>query len=362
MILHVEPHEPHEHDEDDDHDHLHGHDHEDDRDDHHEHHDNRHGHAHTHGIVDPSILTTEWGIRAVTWSFVGLFVTAFIQVIIVYYSGSIALLADTIHNFGDALTAIPLLFAFMLARWKPTKRFTYGFGRVEDFAGVFVVLMILISALVAGYLSIDRLFHPQQVAFLWAVAAAALVGFIGNEAVAQLRIQVGTEIGSAALVADGYHARTDGLTSLAVLIGAAGVYLGFPLADPVIGLIITIAIFWIVWDSVKTIFIRLLDGVDPAVTDEIRHTADHVEGVMEITDVKVRWLGHRLHAEVNITVNASLSVEKGHAIAKEFRHELLHHLRYLSDATIHVDPVTASGPEYHHITEHNHDGLPVHSH
>ncbi|MGB7787538.1 cation diffusion facilitator family transporter [Methanoregula sp.] len=233
-----------------------------------------------------------------------------------YYSGSTALLADTIHNFGDALTAIPLLFAFLLARWKPTKRFTYGYGRVEDLAGVFVVFMVLISAVVAGYVSIDRLFHPQQVTFLWAVAAAALAGFIGNEAVAQLRIREGTEIGSAALVADGYHARTDGLASLAVLIGAAGVYVGFPLADPIIGLIITIAIFWIVWDSVKTIFTRLLDGVDPVITDEIRYTADHVEGVAEITDVKVRWLGHRLHAEVNITVDSTLSVEKGHAIAK----------------------------------------------
>jgi len=361
MILHAENHEPHE-ENDHDHDHSHEHDHGEHRDDNHEHHDHHHGYAHTHGIVDPSILTTERGIWAVKWSFVGLFITALFQVIIVYYSGSIALLADTIHNFSDALTAIPLLFAFMLARWKPTKRFTYGYGRVEDLAGVFVVLMILISAVVAGYVSIDRILHPQQVTFLWAVAAAALVGFIGNETVAQLRIRVGTEIGSAALVADGQHARTDGLTSLAVLIGAAGVYFGFPLADPVIGLIITGMIFWIVWESGKIIFTRLIDGVDPAVTEEIRHTADHVEGVMEITDVKVRWLGHRLHAEVNITVDSSLSVEKGHGIAKEFRHELLHHLRYLSDATIHVDPVTASGPDYHHIAEHSHEGLPLHSH
>jgi len=337
-----------------DHDHEHG-------DDHHDHpHD--HGHTHTHGIVDPSILTTEWGIWAVKWSFAILFLTAFIQVVIVSYSGSIALLADTIHNFGDALTAIPLLFAFMIARWRPTKRFTYGYGRVEDLAGVFVVLMILTSAVVAGYVSIDRLVHPQQVTYLGAVAAAAVIGFIGNEAVARLRIRVGKEIGSAALVADGLHARTDGLTSLAVLFGAAGVSCGFPLLDPIIGLIIMITIFWIVWESVKTIFTRLLDGVDPSIPDEIRHTGDHINGVQGITGVRVRWLGHRLHAEVNITVDSSLSVEGGHAIAREYQHELLHHLRYLSDATIHVDPATASGPSYHHIEGHHHGGLPEHSH
>ena len=363
MSIDTESHKQHDPDDHHDHDHRYGNDtHHDESSQNHGHHGHGKGHGHTHGIVDPSILTTERGIWAVKWSFFGLFITAIFQIIIVYYSGSIALLADTIHNFGDALTAIPLLFAFILGRWKPTKRFTYGYGRIEDLAGVFVVLMILISALTAGYVSIDRLFHPQSVTFLWAVAVAALVGFLGNEAVAQLRIRVGKEIGSAALVADGMHARTDGITSLAVLIGAVGVYLGFPLADPIIGLIITLMIFWIVWDSGKTIVTRLLDGVDPAVTDEIRHTADHVEGVVAITDVKVRWLGHRLHAEVNITVDSSLSVEKGHEIAKEFQHELLHHLKYLSDATIHVDPVTASGPAHHHIAEHNHDGLPVHSH
>ncbi|MFA5348338.1 MAG: cation diffusion facilitator family transporter [Methanoregula sp.] len=333
-------------------------------------HDDNHGHdagekdgnGHTHGIVDPSILTTERGIRAVKWSFAGLFVTAVFQIIIVWYTGSIALLADTIHNFGDALTAIPLLIAFLLARWKPTKRFTYGYGRVEDLAGVFVVLMILFSAIVAGYVSIDRFFHPREITFLWAVVAASIVGFAGNEAVARLRIRVGNEIGSAALVADGQHARADGLTSLAVLFGATGVYLGFPLADPIVGLIITIAILGIVRESGKTIFTRLIDGVDPAITDEITHAAEHVQGVKEITDVKVRWLGHHLHAEINMTVDSSLSVESGHAIAMAYRHQLLHHLKYLSDATIHVDPATESGTDHYHVAEHSHEGLPSHSH
>lgn len=343
------------HDEHDEHehDHDHGHDHAAEE---------TGGHGHTHGIVDPSILTTDRGIWAVKWGFVGMLVTALLQVIVVYYTGSIALMADTVHNFGDALTAVPLVAAFLMARWKPSRKFTYGYGRIEDLAGVFVVLMILISAITAAWLSIDRFFHPQEVGILWAVAAAAIIGFLGNEAVAQLRIRVGNEIGSAALVADGQHARTDGLTSLAVLFGAIGVWLGYPLADPVVGLIISITIFWIVWDSGKTIFTRLLDGVDPEITEEITHAAEHVEGVKAITDVKVRWLGHRLHAEINMTVDSSLSVEKGHAIAMAYQHELLHQLKYLSGATIHVDPATESGEDHHHIAEHSHEELPPHSH
>ncbi len=273
-----------------------------------------------------------------------------------------ALLADTIHNFGDAATAIPLWIAFTLARKKPSKRFTYGYGRVEDLAGVAIVLTILFSAIVAGYESIDRLFHPRTVMYLWAVIAASVIGFLGNEAVAQLRIKVGKEIGSAALIADGHHARVDGLTSLAVLFGAIGVWLGYPLADPIGGLLITAAIFRIVWESGKSIFTRLLDGVDPEVIDEIKHAVNHTRGVQDVSEVRVRWLGHRLHAEINTAVSPEISVEKGHEIAKEVRHQLLHHLRYLSNATIHIDPVNASGEKHHRITEHTHDDLPAHSH
>jgi cation diffusion facilitator family transporter len=326
-------------------------------------HDHRHDtRAHTHGVIDPTIFTTQRGIWAIKWSFFGLLATALIQVVVVVLSGSVALFADTIHNFGDAATAIPLWIAFMLARRTPSKRFTYGYGRVEDLAGVVIVLTILFSAVVAGYESVYRFYHPQTVMYLWAVIAASVIGFIGNEAVAQFRIKVGKEIGSAALIADGHHARVDGLTSLAVLFGAVGVWLGYPLADPIVGLVITAAIFRIVWQSGKSIFTRLLDGVDPEVIDEIKHAVNHIQGVRAVAEVRVRWLGHRLHAELNIAVNQGLSVEKGHEIAKEVRHQLLHHLRYLSNATIHVDPVTALGEEHHTITEHAHDDLPTHSH
>jgi cation diffusion facilitator family transporter len=312
--------------------------------------------------MDASLLSSRRGIWAIKWSVVGLGATALAQAVVVAITGSAALLADTIHNIGDAATALPLWAAFRLGTRAPTKRFTYGYGRFEDLAGVAIVVVILASAVAAGYTSIQRLVQPEPVAYLWAVAAAALVGFAGNEAVALFRIKVGEEIGSAALVADGYHARVDGLTSLAVLAGALGVWLGYPWADPLIGLLITAAILKIVWDSGKSVFIRLLDGVDPEVMDEIRHTIGHIEGVHGVTEVRVRWLGHRMHAEVNVAVDPDLSVTRGHDIAVQVQHDLLHELRYLASATIHIDPWDTSGEHHHRPTNHAHDNLPTHSH
>jgi len=319
-------------------------------------------HHHVHGVVDPSLLATQKGISTVKWSFIVLLATALIQAAAVSYSGSVALLTDTIHNFGDAATTIPLWIAFALAHRRASKQFTYGYGRIEDLAGLAIVLLILFSVIVAGYESINRFFHPQVVNNLWAVAVASLIGFFGNEIVAVYRCRTGKDINSAALVADGYHARVDGLTSLAVFIGALGIWLGYPWADPVIGIIITFAILGIVWSSVRVVFCRLIDGVDPEVADEVRETACHVLGVKEVTDVRVRWLGHQLHAEINLAVSDELSVKDGHEIAKEVRHQLMHHLSYLSGATIHVDPLRASGEEHHHLGEHRHGELPLHLH
>lgn len=327
-----------------------------------EHHHAHGPHGHTHGLIDPSTTTTQRGLWAIKWSFLVLLVTAILQLVVVLLSESVALLADTIHNFGDAATAIPLGIAFMLARWRPSKRFTYGYGRVEDLAGVVIVVTILFSALVAGYEAVDRLLHPRPISYPWAVVAASIIGFLGNEGVAIFRIKVGKEIGSAALVADGYHARVDGLTSLTVLVGALAAWLGYPLADPLVGLLIAAAIFGIVWRSTRAMFTRLLDGIEPEVIDAIAHAARHVSGVRDVTEVRARWLGHRLHAEVNIAVDPHLSVAEGHAIAKEVHHQLLHHLSYLSSTSIHIDPLQEAGERYHHIVEHSHNGLPRHSH
>lgn len=321
----------------------------------------KHSH-HSHGVIDPTTVTSKRGIWAVKWSFVGLLLTALLQVVVVVISNSVALMADTIHNFGDAATAIPLGIAFSLARLKPSKRFTYGYGQVEDMAGVAVVLTILASAIVAGYEAVDRFFHPAQVNYLGAVAAASIVGFLGNEGVALFRIKIGKEIGSAALVADGYHARIDGWTSLAVLFGAVGVWVGYPLADPMVGAGITVAILFIVWESGKVVFIRMLDGVEPEVLDEIIRTAHHVDKVSDVGEIRARWIGHRLHVELNVAVLSRLSVTEAHEIAKEVRHQLLHHLKHLGDVIVHIDPENKVGEAYHHILEHTHDGLHLHSH
>jgi cation diffusion facilitator family transporter len=289
-----------------------------------------HSHGHTHGVIDPSIATTARGIWAIKWSFVILAITSLMQLVIVAVSGSVALLADTIHNFGDAGTAIPLWIAFALARHRPSPRFTYGYGRVEDLAGVIVVGIILFSAIVAGWQAVERLTEPRPIAFLGWVAAAGVIGFLGNEAVAVFRVRVGREIQSAALVADGYHARVDGLTSLAVVLGALGVWLGFPLADPIVGLVITAIIFGIVWQSARAVFTRLLDGVDPHVIAELRHAAEHVPGIAGIEDARARWVGHRLHAEADIMVDAAVPVREAAMLAEKLRAEAQHHLPALS--------------------------------
>lgn len=301
---------------------------------HHSHHDT--DHSHTHGAIDPAIATSEQGLWAVKWSLVGLLMTAVLQAGVFWLSGSVALLADLIHNIGDAMTALPLGVAFLIGRRKPTPRFAYGFGRVEDLAGVAVVGVVLLSALITVYESIERFYHPQPLHHLGALAAAAVVGFIGNEIVAIFRMRVGREINSAALIADGQHAMADGLVSLAVLASAIGVALGYPWADPVIGLVITGVLLKIVWESGQTIFTRLLDGVEPNVIHELHHAAEHIPEVDAVNGIRARWLGHRLYAELEIAVPGQVSIQTGQAVAAKVRAQLHEHVPYLGRAAISV--------------------------
>jgi cation diffusion facilitator family transporter len=327
-----------------------GHDH-DERD---EHGHGGHGHTHDHtGMVDDALQASAEGIRALKLSLAGLGVTAILQLVIVLASSSVALLADTIHNFGDALTALPLGVAFVLGRRKPTRRYTYGFGRAEDLAGVLIVVMIMASAVLAAYEAIVRLMDPRDVDHVGWVIAAGIIGFAGNELVASYRIRVGRRIGSAALVADGLHARTDGLTSLAVVAGAIGSALGWQLADPIVGLAITVAILGIVRHAARDIYRRLMDAVDPSLVDEVEHVLGHVDGVERVAPVRVRWLGHELLAEVAIDVSPSLSIVDAHAIAEAAEHVLLHEVPRLGGATIHVNP---SGTGHHEDTSHHRKG------
>ena len=296
-------------------------------------------HSHdTAESVDQALEASDKGMRALLLSLVVLGLTAAIQAVVAAISGSIALLGDTLHNVADALTALPLGLAFWLGRRPPTRRYTYGYGRSEDLAGVVIVVLIAASSALAAYEAVNRLVHHGHVSDLWAVAIAAVIGFAGNETVARFRIRVGRDIGSAALVADGLHARTDGFTSLSVLLGAGGVALGWQWADPAVGLFITVAILVVLRDAAREVYRRLMDAVDPALIDQLESVLRATEGVRDIGTTKLRWIGHNLRAECIVVVSPELTVGEAHHIAEECEHRLLHDLPRLTAAMVHADP------------------------
>jgi cation diffusion facilitator family transporter len=316
-------------------------------------------HSHDTGDkVDAAMETSREGIRTLWISLATLGATAVVQAVIVALSGSVALLGDTIHNAADALTAVPLGVAFVIGRRPATRRYTYGYGRAEDLAGIVIVLVIAASSGLAAYEAIDRLVHPRQVSHLWAVALAALAGFAGNEWVARYRIRTGRKIGSAALVADGLHARTDGFTSLAVLLGAGGVAAGWPAADPVVGLLITAAILVVLRDAAREVYRRLLDAVDPALVGQAEAALAAVDGVRGVGPVRMRWIGHALRAEADIVVDAQLTVVQAHQLAVAAEHALIHAVPRLTAATVHTDHLAAPGLRDPHepLAHHGPDG------
>jgi cation diffusion facilitator family transporter len=368
------PHAHESHDDDHAHDHGHGQGHGQDHGHDHGHahaHDDDHGHdhAHDHGgagrwaklrhqlshaltphsheardKVDSAMETSRDGMRTLWISLGILGLTTLVQAVIVALSGSVALLGDTIHNAGDALTAIPLGVAFVLGRRAATRRYTYGYGRAEDLAGIAIVATIAVSAGLAAYQAVDRLLNPRDVTHLWAVAAAAVVGFAGNEWVARYRIATGRRIGSAALIADGTHARTDGFTSLAVVLGAGGAGLGWRWADPAVGLLITAAIVMALQSAAREVYRRLMDSVDPELVEAAEQALRAVPGVQGVGEVRMRWIGHALRAETDIVVDPLLTVGAAHDIAAEAEHALIHAVPRLTAATVHTDPRTAADP------------------
>lgn len=305
---------------------------------------------HTHdpaGTVDAAWETSRDGLRAVWISLLGLGATAAAQAVVVGLTGSVALLGDTLHNLADALTSLPLAVAFLLGRRAATRAYTYGFGRAEDLAGILIVVVIAGSAVAAGWTAVDRLLHPSEVTQLPYLAGAGLVGFAGNELVARYRIRVGRRIGSAALVADGLHARTDGFTSLAVLVAAAGAWAGWNWVDPVVGLAIAVAIGFVLAGAARQIYRRLMDAVDPTVVDQAEATLRAIPGVRDVTALRARWIGHRLHAEADLVVDTRLSLLAAHAIAADAEHQLTHAVPRLASATVHTDPASHPGSHHH---------------
>jgi cation diffusion facilitator family transporter len=293
-------------------------------------------------------------MRVVVVSLGVLALTAAVQVVVVAASGSVALLSDTIHNIADAITAVPLGVAFWLARRPATERYTHGYGRAEDLAGVCIVATIAASCAAAAWAAVNRIVHPHRVHQVGWVIVAGLIGFAGNELVAVYRIRIGRRIGSAALVADGLHARTDGFTSAAVVIGAAGVSLGWQLADPVVGLLITAAILVVLKNAAVDICRRLMDAVDPGLVHQISAVLAASAGIEAVDAVRIRWVGHELRAEVEVTSDGSLTLAEAHQLAEEAHHNLLHEVPRLARATIHSSPSGRDG-DPHALTLHHFD-------
>lgn len=312
-------------------------------------------HPHSHGgpSADRALESTAEGMRAVFVSLGGLAATATIELVVSLLSGSVALLADTIHNFADALTAVPLALAFRMGRRAPTRRYTYGFGRAEDLAGIAIVGFMAASTGIAAYEAVDHLFHRTHLHGTVWVGVAGVVGFLGNEIVAMYRVRVGRRIGSAALVADGLHARSDGFTSLAVVVGAIAVGAGAPLADPIVALVITAAITVVLAGAVREVYRRLMDSVDPELVDQVEGVLRGAPGVEDVNTVRIRWVGHELRAEIEIVSDAGLSLVESHAIATEAHHRLLHQVPRLAGAVIHTNPSSHDRRDHHSTVAHH---------
>ena len=336
---------------------THAHDHGEHNHDHDQgepHHDEQ-GHGHVHGKVDADLYGNRAGLRAVQISTAGMFLVSAIQFAIAWIGGSAGLFADALHNFGDVFTTIALWIAFVISNRAANQRYTYGYHRSEDLAGIFIVLVIIASATASAVESIQKLTSGNIPTQIYLSMAAALVGVAGNELLAQYKISVGKRINSVSLIADGHHSRIDGLTSLAAFIGLVGVQIGFPNADPIAGIVITIVIVTVVFSTARSVLQRLLDAVDPHVVPSIIAIASAVPGVEQVTDVRARWVGHTLHVVMNIEVDAELTLSKAHAIAEEVRHQLFHDIKGISEVLIHTDPSSASGDFHaelaHHIQE-----------
>ncbi len=312
----------------------------------------RHRLAHSHDHAAAGTADTgAAGVRAAKVSLAGLGITAALQAVVVLFTGSVALLSDTLHNLTDALTAIPLWIAFSLGRRQRTDRYTFGLHRAEDLAGLLIVVAIAASAVGITWESVRRLLSPREVDHAGWVIAAGVLGALGNELVARYRIRVGRRISSAALVADGHHARADALTSLAVVAAGVGAATGADWVDPGAGLVVAAMILVMLRRTVVRVFGRLLDAVDPALVARAAAAAMAVEGVLAVDDIRMRWQGHRMLITMLVAVDPEATVRQGHHIAQHVTHDLIHAFEFGVDALVHVDP--SGDHSAHLITAHH---------
>ncbi|WP_342371893.1 cation diffusion facilitator family transporter [Propioniciclava soli] len=349
-------HQEHEHEQD-----KHQHEHDGHQHDHHGAHDHDHDHgddwwarvrhaitphSHDHAEAMPTAEeASKEGIRTAWISLAGMAATAALQLVIVAVSGSIGLLADTLHNLGHLVTTIPLIIAFRLGRRAPTRRYPFGLRRAEDLVGLLIGLVIAISAALIIAESVRALVDPRPMTNPAWVLAAALIGAAGNEIVAIYRIRTGRRIGSAALIAEGQHARTDALTSLAVIGGVVGTWAGFPQVDALVGLLMGAVIVGVLISTVRVTVRRLMDGVEDGTLDQIERTAADVPGVRRVERSRARWSGHRMEADLDIAVDPGLTVAAAHTIAVEVHSTLLRAVRHLDRVSVHVEPDgVACGP------------------
>src|SRR5216683_1048590 len=302
---HNHEHQQHEH-QHDDHDHEHNHD------DEHGEHGGHGGHGHEHGKVDADLYGNKAGLRAVQISTAGMLLVALIQFAIATIGGSAGLFADALHNLGDVFTTVALWIAFVISNRAANQRYTYGYYRSEDLAGIFIVLVIIASAVAGAVESIQKLTSGNVPTQIYLSMVAALVGLIG-------------------------------------------VRLGLPIADPIAGIVITLVIITFVYSTSRSVIQSLFDAVDPRIVPSIINTAQEVPGVEAVTDVRARWIGHTMHVVMNIEVDPELTLVKAHAIAEEVRHRLFHAIKGISEAVIHTDPSSESGDHHqsmaHHLQE-----------
>lgn len=297
--------------------------------------------GHSHG----GLYDSRDAVRAVIISAIALGIASAVEFSAAVASRSAGVLADGLHNAGDVLTTFVLLFAFALARRPATRRFPSGFGRIEDVATLVIVVVIVVTAALAAFESIRRLLVPESYSNIPFSLLAAAIGLVANLGVSEYKIRVGRSVGSTALTTDGVHSRIDALVSAGAFAGIGLAGLGLRLADPIAGLVITGAILFILGGTLRQLFLRMMDAVDPHIIDELTEAAERVDGVLGVHDVRARWVGRELVVVMHLDCDARASLADAHEVAQRVEHEVAHAVPG-ARVDIHMDP----GVEAHEHT------------